>query len=258
MKRFAAVCMSLLLLVPVASADPLVLSENDLTETVTVFYNGQDDTDGRYIYSCRYPCVLQSDPEDLSAFCINDYYGKKLQEYLDFYIPSQAQEYKSNYQNADIEVSYEVTCNNDDFFSVLIRRKGDIGGTAYEILEGNTFSRSGERIGTLTSLPVMLGILKDGESDEWLRDRQYQNVWEAVCTLIWDAIQENPGSIEYYPDLSREDLESVIDPSISLEQDFWMDETGNVVFFILPGRVAPADAGLVTFTFSLENLRDEL
>ena len=72
MKRFAAVCMSLLLLVPVASADPLVLSENDLTETVTVFYNGQDDTDGRYIYSCRYPCILQSDPEDLSAFCIND------------------------------------------------------------------------------------------------------------------------------------------------------------------------------------------
>ena len=171
---------------------------------------------------------------------------------------SQAQEYKSSYQNADIEVTYEIKCNNDDFFSVLIRRKGDVGGTVYEILEGNTFSRSGERIGTLTSLPVMLGILKDGESDEWLRDRQYQNVWEAVCTLVWDAIQENPGSIEYYPDLSKEDLESVIDPSISLEQDFWMDETGNLVFFILPGRVAPADAGLVTFTFTLEELRDEL
>ena len=159
MKRFAAVCLSLLLLVSAASADPLLLDENDLAETVTVFYNGQDDSDGRYVYSCRYPCVLETDPEDLCAFCINDYYGKKLQEYLDFYIPSQAQEYKSSYQNADIEVTYEIKCNNDDFFSVLIRRKGDVGGTVYEILEGNTFSRSGERIGTLTSLPVMLGIL---------------------------------------------------------------------------------------------------
>ena len=37
-----------------------------------------------------------------------------------------------------------------------------------------------------------------------------------------------------------------------------MDEAGNVVFFILPGLVAPAEAGLITFTFSLEDLRDEL
>ena len=258
MKRFAALILSLLLIVPAASADPLVLDENDLAETVTVFYNGQDDSDGRYIYSCRYPRILETDPDDLSAFCINDYYGKKLQEYLDFYIPSQAQEFKSAYQNADFEVTYEVTCNNDDFFSVIIRRKGEFGDTVYEIPEGNTFSRSGERIGTLTSLPVMLGILKDGESDEWLRDRQFQNVWEAVCTLVWDAVQENPGNIEYNPDLSKEDIESVIDPSISLEQDFWMDKAGNVVFFLLPGRIAPVEAGLITFTFSLEDLRDEL
>ena len=131
MKRFAAVCLSLLMLLSAASADPLVLDENDLAETVTVYYNGQDDSAGRYVYSCRYPCVLQTDPNDLSAFCINDYYDKKLREYLDFYIPSQAQEYKSSCQNADIEVSYEITCNNDEFFSVRIRKKGDIGGTVY-------------------------------------------------------------------------------------------------------------------------------
>ena len=258
MKRLSAVFLALLLLVSAAAADPLVLDGNDLAETVTVFYNGQDDSDGLYVFSCRYPSVLQTDPAGLAAACINDFYGKKLQEYLDFYIPSQAQAYKSSHQNAAFGISYEITCNNDDFFSVLIRRKGDIGGKTYEILEGNTFARSGEIIGTLTSLPVMLGILKNGESDEWLRDRQYQIVWEALCTLVWDAIRENPAGIEFDPGLTKEDLESVIDPSISLEQDFWMDEAGNVVFFILPGRVAPAEAGLITFTFTLEELRDEL
>ena len=82
MKRFAAVFLSLLMLFAAASADPLALDENDLAETVTVFYNGQDDSDGRYIYSCRYPRILETDPDDLCAFCINDFYGKKLQEYL--------------------------------------------------------------------------------------------------------------------------------------------------------------------------------
>jgi len=37
-----------------------------------------------------------------------------------------------------------------------------------------------------------------------------------------------------------------------------MDEAGNLVYFILPGRIAPADAGLLTYTFTLKELRDEL
>ena len=81
---------------------------------------------------------------------------------------------------------------------------------------------------------------------------------EALCTLIWDAVLDNPGGIEYYADLQKEDLEDLIDPVFSLDHDFWMDEAGNLVYFILPGRIAPADAGLLTYTFTLEELRDEL
>ena len=33
-------------------------------------------------------------------------YGKRIREYLDFYIPSQASEYGSRYQNVRIVVSY--------------------------------------------------------------------------------------------------------------------------------------------------------
>ncbi len=255
MKCFLTLLLTFLLVFPGASADPLSPAE-DLAETVTVFYNGVDDSDGRYVYSYRYPCI--ADSEDLSALCINEYYGKRIREYLDFYIPSQAKEYGSHFQNADIEVSYDITCNNDDFFSVLILKTEKVGDTVSEILEGNTFSRSSERIGSLTSIPMLLGILDASESDEWLMDRQYQKVWEAICTLVWDAIRKNPEGIAYRPDLTKEDLERIIDPVISLEQDFYMDEAGNLVFFILPGRAAPADAGLLTFPFTIGEILDEL
>ncbi len=255
MKRFAAILLALLLLAPAVSADPLSPAE-DLAEEVTVFYNGEDSTDGQYVYSCRYPLVAET--EDLSSVCVNEYYRKKVEEYRDFYIPSQASEYGSRYQNVRIVVSYQITCNNDDYFSVLIHKTEDVEGEITESWEGNTFSRSSEVIGSLTSLPKLLGLVEDGESDDWLEDRQSQKVWEVLCSMVWDAIQENPEGIDYKPDLTKEDLEYIIDPVLSLDQDFYLDETGNLVFFILPGRAASADAGLLTFRLTVGDMLDEL
>lgn len=256
MKRFAAVFLSLLLFIPAASADPLPLAEEDLTDTITVFYNGEDDSDGRYVWSCRYPVI--ADENDLSAVCINEYYRKKVQEYNAFYAPSQAQAYADQYQNVTIGVSYEVTCNNDDCFSVLLHKTEDVEGEVSEIWEGNTFSRKSEMIGSVTSLPTLLGLVDDGESDEWLGNRQSVKVCEVLRSLVWDAVLENPEGIDYLPDLKEEDLESIIDPDISPDQDYYINEDGDVVFFVLPGRVAPPDAGLITFTFTMEELQDEL
>lgn len=256
MKRFMAVIFALLLFIPAAAADPLQLAEEDLAESITVFYNGTDDSAGRYIWSCRYPAV--SDEVDLSAVCVNEYYRKKVEEYVDFYGPSQAQEYSSQHLNVTISVSYKVTCNNDDYFSVLIHRTEDVEGEKTESWEGNTFARSSEVIGSLTSLPKLLGLVDAGESDDWLEDRQSQKVWEVLCTMVWEAIRNNPDGIAYREDLKKEDLEDIIDPVLSLDQDFYLDADGNVVFFILPGRVAPPEAGLITFVFDPEELRDEL
>ena len=255
MIRFLSFFLALLLLIPAASADPLSLAE-DLSDTVVVFYNETDSSDGQYVYSYCYPCISEAD--ELSAVSINEYYRKKIQEYRDFYIPSQASEYASRYQNVNITVSYEITCNNDRFFSVLIHKTEDVEGELTEIWEGNTFARSSEVIGSLTSLPKLLGLVDDGESDEWLEDRQTMKVWEALCTLIWDAVRNNPDGIEYHPELQKEDLEFIIDPVLSLDQDFYLDETGGLVFFILPGRIAPESAGLLTFSFSLDEILDEL
>ena len=97
--RFLTVLLAFLLLICSASADSLCLSD-DFADTVTVFYNGQDSSDGQYVYSYRYPCIEGTD--DLSAVCINEYYRKKIQEYQEFYIPSQASEYGSYFQNVNI------------------------------------------------------------------------------------------------------------------------------------------------------------
>ena len=256
MKRFMAFLLALLLAVPAAYADPLPLAEEDLTETITVFYNGEDESGGRYVWSCRCPAVRED--VDLSAVCVNEFYRKKIEEYVDFYGPSQAQEYGAQHLNVSISVSYEVMRNDDDFFSVLIHKTEDVEGEITETWEGNTFARSSEVIGSLTSLPKLLGLVDAGESDEWLEERQSRKVWEVLCELVWEAIQDNPGGIGYWEDLRKEELEEIIDPVISLDQDFYLDASGHIVFFILPGRAAPAEAGLLTFAFDPEEFLDEL
>ena len=67
-------------------------------------------------------------------------------------------------------------------------------------------------------------------------------------------IRANPDQIPYDPELPEEDLELIFDP----ELDFWLDETGNPVFFILPGRAADPEAGLLTYSVSIEEIRDEM
>ena len=173
MKRFLSLLLFLFIFLPAAAADPLSVAE-DYAEDITVYYNGTDDSDGRYLYSYRYPRVSDEDPGDLSAVCVNEFYRKKIQEYKSDYIPSLADYYGSIRRSVTVKISYEITCNNDEFFSVLIRRTEDDGDEISESWEGNTFSRSSDMIGSLTSVPHLLGILDYGESDEWLEDRQSQ------------------------------------------------------------------------------------
>lgn len=243
-------------LCPPALADPFPLGE-DLSETVTVFYNGEDASDGQYVYTCRFPVI--ADSSELSAVCVNEYYAKKLQEDLTFYVLIDADDYGSRYQSVTKDVSYTITCNNDDYFSVLIRKATDLeDGEHAEEWEGNTFSRTGEMVGQVTSLPNLLGEVKSGESDDWLEDRQSEKVCEVLCDLIWQRIQSGAEGMVYRPDLKKEDLELLINPMFSLDHDFYMNESGDLVFFFRPGSIAPEEAGLITFTFPLEDLLDEL
>ena len=260
MSRFLKFVLFLLVIcffvVSSALADPFPLGE-DLTDTVTVFYNGEDAADGQYVYTYRFPVI--ADENELSAICVNEYYAKRVQEDLTFYVLIDADDYGSRFQSVTKNVSYRITCNNDDYFSVLIRKATEFDdGEVSEEWEGNTFARSGEMVGSVTSLPNLLGKVESGESDDWLEDRQSEKVCEVLCDLIFQRIQDNSGEIEYRPDLEKEDLELLINPMFSLDHDFYMNESGNPVFFFRPGSIAPEKSGLITFTFTLEEILDEL
>ncbi len=251
MTKKSLILLLVLLLLPAASlADPLHLSE-DLSETVTVPYDEQDPAAGSYVYSFRYP---HADPADPRAYLINEFYEYLASDTKANTIPNLADYYAGIRTPASVTIDYEVTCSNDDYFSVRIHKTENADGEMFETWEGNTFSLQNGMPGTSCTLSHILGLVEIGETDNWIGDRQDSKVREAVYTLIWDRIQKNAEGVAYHKDLVREDVDSLL----IAEQDFWLDASGNPVFFILPGWAADESEGLLTFSVSLEEIDDEI
>ena len=79
---------------------------------------------------------------------------------------------------------------------------------------------------------------------------------------MWNAIQSNPDNLDFDPFLTKEDLEYIITPEYSLDQDFYIDENGDVIFiilsrFILSGQTSE-ETGFVPFRMTLEEIDDEM
>ncbi len=220
-------------------ADPLTLSE-DLTEDIRVPLNDRAD----YVYSFHYP---QVDPSDPSAELINTFYRYRADDATGFEVPMNADYYRGQDPTEDVTVriTYEVTCNNDDFFSVLIHTvQGEL-----ETWAGHTFSRKDLKPGLSVALPYLLGMLENGESDVWLQDRQTGKADAAVREMVWERLQDMDGLRE---DLEEESLEYGFFP----EEDFYLDETGNPVFYLQPG-FATDGTELLVFPISVEEILDE-
>ena len=223
-----------------ALAEPLTQAP-DLANEVREELNGS----AAYVYVYRYP---QVDPEDPSAELINTFYQYKADDAEGFEIPMNADYYRGENPEEDVrvEIDYEVTCNNDDFFSVLIHtRQGDLDTYA-----GHTFSRKNIKPGSSVALPYLLGLLESEETDTWLQDRQTAKADRLVREMIWDALEDRD---DIYEDLTEEDLEYFFFP----EEDFYLDETGNPVFYLQPG-IAADSAELITLPISLEEILDEM
>lgn len=230
-----------------AAADPLQLTE-DLKDTVRIPLDGEADS-AAYVYSYEYPQVDESDP---SAGLINAFYQYIVSDTLDFEIPMNVDYYSSIHPAEDIRTSitYEITCNNDDYFALLLRTEGN----EYVTYAGHTFSRKDLRPGSSVALPYLLGILADDGNDTWLQDRQTARADTVVRSMIWEQLNKKKTDIDLYDDFTEEVLESAFFP----EEDFYLDETGNPVFYLQPGKAASPEAGLLTFPILLEEIRDEL
>jgi hypothetical protein len=104
--------------------------------------------------------------------------------------------------------TYEVTCNNDDYFSVLIRTEKKWADHLRIGWKGQVFSRK-QGMGATCTLPTLLGILAPDENEEWIQDYQTEKADELVRDMVWDMIEENEAGIDY-GGLTEEDLQEVI------------------------------------------------
>ncbi len=231
-----------------ALADPLVLLD-DLSGEVVVPLDPEGAGGRTYTYAYRYP---QADEADPSAGLINQFYSYKVSDAVDFEIPMMADYYASaeTKDNVFVHITYEVTCNNDDFFSVLVRTEGN----DYLTYNGHTFSRKDIKPGSSVALPYLLGILASDESDTWLQDRQTARADELVRSLVWERLEEKREELGIYEEYTKELFEVSFYP----EEDFYLDANGDPVFYLEPGAAADVSRGLLTFPITLLEIEDEM
>lgn len=252
---FLLAALSLLcLLLAAASADPLTLAD-DLSGAVYL-PEGSDASNAAYIYTYSYPQVLGDGETEES---INSTYAYVVDYDLQFTVPAVWGERAMDGSSASATtVSYRITANNDEYFSVLIITDTTINGERNVSVQAQVFSRVTTKAGHIITMPFLLGILKGDEDDDWLRERQTERADTVIRELIWSEIQWRKSQGETFPeDLTEEALEYELFP----EEEFYYDgETGYVVFFLQPYMngegMAPDE--FYTFEFDFEDILDEM
>ena len=240
MKRILPILFLLCLVTAAAFADPLPLLE-DYTDEIIQAIDEDDPSAGKLVYTYRYPHV---DEEAEGGAEINAFFEDLI----------SLSEFQLGYNPGTTTIDYTVTCNNDDYFSILVKTVKTAEEQSLEYWDGYAFSRKYGSPGQTWTLPRLLGTLKQNENDTWLQDRQTEKADAIVVDLVWDLIEDNEQGIDYFPEFTKEELSHVFFP----EENFYLDDTGNPVFYIQPGIAAPETAGLLTYSISLEDILDEL
>ena len=249
MKRFFLILMALML--PAAAlAQPLTLAE-DLTGSIP-WYRHEGDSEPAYVYTYAYPQV-QGEGDDVES--INEYYRYTVEDTEAFTVPINGEQLPEDALPSTTEVSYTVTLNDDQYFSVWVTRASVMNGERQSACSAQIFSRSGEKPGGVVTLPYILGILQATEDDAWLQDRQTAKAEACVRAMVWEALEERmDGGEVFLDDVDEEALGFLLYP----EEDFYLDEAGNAVFFFQPGDVKPEAEGPVLVPIPLEDIMDEL
>ena len=140
------------------------------------------------------------------------------------------------------ELGYEITRNDAEYLSVVLHLRQLSGGGETETLSADTFLR-GEVPRRLTLSELLGAEAADGDA----------NVADLVSDLIWEIVQVGMENVEgdYLDSLTLDSVRSALDP----ETDFYLDENGNIVFFIEPGLLAGEIAGVLLYPFSPYELR---
>ena len=249
-KRLLPLLLALCLLPSAVLADPLPLLD-DYAEDFAIPYEEGNPEAGVFRYSCRYP---HPDPEAKGGESIDLFYRELIDYELGFTIPMFQDAFEG--MDSSISVDYTVTCSNEEYFSVLIRTERENPDQHITIWEGHVFSREHSVPGYTCSLPKYLGILAAEENEEWLQTRQTEKADRLIREMVWARIEDNRENRDYGA-LTEEGLAEIFFP----EEDFYLDENGDPVFYLQPWDVyadVPEDAALLTFSIPLEEILDEL
>ena len=228
-----------------ASAQPLTLGQSLVGEAA--YPNGSTVDNAKFLLTYAYPQIV---PETEADQNINIYYQEMADDLLRETAPMLYEQAGAGMDaeiSAYMHISHQVTANTDDFFSVVLSWEEFMGVAESQTIAANVFARTGENAGGIITLPTVLGFSDEVDAT---------NLVDTVYRLVWDIIVEQmqTGSVEYFEELTEENLFLEFYP----ETDFYLDDQGNIVFFVQPSTIASGAAGLLTFPFSPAELTSEM
>ena len=144
MKKTILILLILCLVTVTATAAPLPVPD-DYTDEIIQFINEDDPSAGRFVYSYRYPHV---DEEAEGGAEINAFFEDLI----------SLSEFESSFNPGTTTITYTITCNNDDYFSVLVRTVRASEEQSTEKWDGHVFSRKNGSPDQTWTLPRLLGI----------------------------------------------------------------------------------------------------
>lgn len=163
---------------------------------------------------------------------------------INAYYRALAQDMEALEMPVDAEISFEVTHNDARYISVALTSTTMGGNGESASLSADTFARDGMYAGQPVTLSQVLGLEQEGGelSDE-------ASVTETLAyRLVWQIVERDSQNADgdYLDGLTEAELRMAFSP----ETDFYLDEDGNVVFFIQAGEIAGEIAGVLRFPFA--------
>ena len=234
MKRFACVLTALMLCALSASA------ALDVTWT-----QGEEWFPGRdawvYYYTYTVPEVKGSGAlsEEL-----NHYFDTAIGEMVNLVLPMFTVDMPGDGRN-EINDLYEITCNNDEFFSFLLRRSTLSEGKEVLSLQSAVFAVSGQYTGESLTLR---GLAREiGESSSQIAGFVIKDIWQKIEERM------KAGDSAVRKEMSFDLLSAEFFP----ETHFFADEQGNIVFYLQPGLLGLGEE-MAVFTYTPEELENLL
>ena len=252
MFRLLILLLALALLPMAALAESPVTFTDDLTGVYT-WPEGASEEEASYVYRYAYPQIAG---ESELAMTINQVFQYEADDALGFECPMNASAHDPALGRMEVVLLYTITHLSDEFLSVRVDKTVTVGDSVSHIVKGYSFMLTGMEAGTVTSLPYLLGVIDPEDTDEWYLDRQTAKADACARDLVWMHIERDmraEGS-PIYEDMTFEEFEWCFYP----EEDFYLDEEGNFVFFLQENMIAPQEDGQFFYTVTLDELLDEI